>query len=70
MLGSGSAIPSCRSNSTRPAWPLLKERHRRRSSGASTRDEWADQFADSDACVTPVLSPWEAHEHPSTTSGA
>ncbi|HSV38018.1 MAG TPA: CaiB/BaiF CoA-transferase family protein [Nocardioidaceae bacterium] len=29
-----------------------------------TRDEWAEVFADSDACVTPVLSPWEAHDHP------
>lgn len=29
-----------------------------------TRDEWAAFFADSDACVSPVLSPWEAHEHP------
>jgi alpha-methylacyl-CoA racemase len=29
-----------------------------------TRDEWAEHFADSDACVTPVLSPWEAHAHP------
>ena len=29
-----------------------------------TRQEWADVFADVDACVTPVLSPWEAHEHP------
>jgi alpha-methylacyl-CoA racemase len=29
-----------------------------------TRDEWAQTFAESDACVTPVLSPWEAHEHP------
>ncbi|KAA1427677.1 CaiB/BaiF CoA transferase family protein [Nocardioides antri] len=28
------------------------------------RDEWAAVFADSDACVTPVLSPFEAHEHP------
>ncbi len=28
-----------------------------------TRDEWAVVFANSDACVTPVLSPWEAHEH-------
>jgi len=28
-----------------------------------TRDEWAEVFADSDACVSPVLSPWEAHEH-------
>ncbi|MEZ0049430.1 alpha-methylacyl-CoA racemase [Mycobacterium sp. MAA66] len=29
-----------------------------------TRDEWAEAFADIDACVSPVLSPWEAHEHP------
>ena len=29
-----------------------------------TRDEWAEVFAESDACVAPVLSPWEAHEHP------
>lgn len=28
-----------------------------------TRAEWAEVFANSDACVTPVLSPWEAHEH-------
>nr|WP_228537472.1 CaiB/BaiF CoA-transferase family protein [Nocardia sp. XZ_19_231] len=29
-----------------------------------SRDEWAAVFADSDACVSPVLSPWQAHEHP------
>jgi alpha-methylacyl-CoA racemase len=29
-----------------------------------TRDEWAAHFADTDACVTPVLNPFEAHEHP------
>lgn len=29
-----------------------------------SRDEWTEVFASSDACVTPVLSPWEAHEHP------
>lgn len=29
-----------------------------------TRDEWAEVFADVDACVAPVLSPWEAHLHP------
>jgi alpha-methylacyl-CoA racemase len=31
---------------------------------ARTRDEWADLFAGSDACVTPVLTPWEAPGHP------
>lgn len=29
-----------------------------------SRDDWSAIFADSDACVTPVLSPWEAHLHP------
>jgi alpha-methylacyl-CoA racemase len=29
-----------------------------------SRAEWAAIFAESDACVTPVLSPWEAYEHP------
>jgi alpha-methylacyl-CoA racemase len=28
------------------------------------REEWAEIFAGSDACVAPVLSPWEAPEHP------
>lgn len=29
-----------------------------------TRDEWTEIFSESDACVSPVLSPWEAHKHP------
>ncbi len=29
-----------------------------------TRDEWAAVFDGSDACVTPVLTPWEAPDHP------
>lgn len=29
-----------------------------------TRDEWAEVFAETDACVTPVLTPWEASGHP------
>ncbi|KKC06860.1 CaiB/BaiF CoA transferase family protein [Mycobacterium nebraskense] len=29
-----------------------------------SRAEWTEIFAGSDACVSPVLSPWEAHEHP------
>lgn len=32
------------------------------------RDEWAEIFADSDACVAPVLSMREAHEHPHLAS--
>ena len=44
-------------------WPALKQRFaeifRRR-----TRDEWAAAFARSDACVSPVLTPDEAAQHP------
>ena len=29
-----------------------------------TRAAWQTLFEGSDACVAPVLSPWEAHEHP------
>jgi alpha-methylacyl-CoA racemase len=29
-----------------------------------TRDQWAEVFDGTDACVAPVLSPWEAHRHP------
>ena len=29
-----------------------------------TRDEWAQLFDGTDACVTPVLTPWEAPHHP------
>ncbi len=29
-----------------------------------SRDEWTAVFAGSDACVSPVLTPWEAHTHP------
>lgn len=45
------------------AWPRLRERLAERFA-QRTRDEWVEVFADSDACVTPVLSPWEAPTHP------
>jgi alpha-methylacyl-CoA racemase len=45
------------------AWPEMKKLIGD-AFGQKTRAEWTDIFADSDACVTPVLSPWEAHEHP------
>lgn len=47
----------------RNAWPHIKmiiaAKFKERS-----RDAWAQVFAATDACVTPVLSPWEAHKHP------
>ncbi len=47
----------------RAGWPVL----RRRIAAAfalRSRDEWSDVFADSDACVAPVLSMAEAPDHP------
>jgi alpha-methylacyl-CoA racemase len=47
----------------RASWPSMKRRFadvfRSRS-----REEWTRVFADGDACVTPVLSPEEAAQHP------
>jgi alpha-methylacyl-CoA racemase len=45
------------------AWPDMKKLIGQ-TFAQKTRAEWTEIFADSDACVTPVLSPWEAHEHP------
>ena len=44
-------------------WPELKARIAEVFMTRS-RDEWAAHFVDTDACVTPVLSPFAAHEHP------
>ncbi|SMD24603.1 CaiB/BaiF CoA transferase family protein [Kibdelosporangium aridum] len=44
-------------------WPELREQ----LAGAfkqRSRDEWAEIFADVDACVAPVLTPQEAPDHP------
>jgi alpha-methylacyl-CoA racemase len=49
------------------AWPELKKLIGD-AFGQKTRAEWTSIFADSDACVVPVLSPWEAHEHPHNRS--
>ncbi len=44
-------------------WP---EQHERIAAAFATRgrDEWAEAFAGTDACVTPVLEPGEAAAHP------
>lgn len=44
-------------------WPELRERFAA-VLGTRTRDEWADTFDGSDACVMPILSPEEAPDHP------
>jgi alpha-methylacyl-CoA racemase len=47
----------------RASWPAQKARLAEVFAGR-TRDEWAEVFAGSDACVAPVLSLLEAPEHP------
>jgi alpha-methylacyl-CoA racemase len=46
----------------RAAWPGIRDALAA-AIGARTRDEWAETFADTDACATPVLSFAEALEH-------
>jgi alpha-methylacyl-CoA racemase len=47
----------------RAQWPAMKERFAQIFK-SKTRDEWDAIFDGTDACATPVLSPWEAHLHP------
>jgi len=47
----------------RPRWPELRSAIGA-AIGRRTRDEWADLFADRDACVAPVLDMGEAPAHP------
>ena len=47
----------------RSQWPAMKERFAA-IFATRTRDEWTEQFANLDACVTPVLTTWEARTHP------
>ncbi len=44
-------------------WPALKEKVQA-AFLTKSRDEWCQIFADSDACVTPVLAMSEARDHP------
>jgi alpha-methylacyl-CoA racemase len=44
-------------------WPDMKQRFATLFK-QNTRDEWATTMAGTDACVTPVLSPSEAAQHP------
>ncbi|MBB3046236.1 alpha-methylacyl-CoA racemase [Litorivivens lipolytica] len=44
-------------------WPAMKERFAE-VFATRTRDEWAELFADCDACVTPVLAAGELKDHP------
>jgi alpha-methylacyl-CoA racemase len=47
----------------RCGWPALRARFTQ-SFLAHPRDHWTKEFADTDACVTPVLAPDEVADHP------
>jgi alpha-methylacyl-CoA racemase len=47
----------------RSGWPVLRQTFTS-AFAARTRDEWAERFAGTDACVTPVLTFEEAAVHP------
>jgi alpha-methylacyl-CoA racemase len=44
-------------------WAALREQFTK-VFASRTRDEWCDLLAGEEACFAPVLSPWEAPEHP------
>jgi alpha-methylacyl-CoA racemase len=48
---------------SRDQWQAMKARFAEIFK-SKTRDEWSAIFNGTDACVVPVLSPWEAHLHP------
>jgi len=53
-----------RTDRTDPStWPVLRQRIAD-VFATRTRDEWTEEFADSDACVAPVLGLGEATRHP------
>ncbi len=55
--------PSLPGQMARDEWPALKARFAEIFK-SKTRDEWTAIFDGTDACVVPVLVPWEAHLHP------
>ena len=58
-----STIEAMPAQMDRAAWPAMKERFAA-VFRTRTRQQWADAFAGTDGCGAPVLSPWEAPEHP------
>ncbi len=63
LAGLGLSQDNLPSRSDAANWPLLKERFAA-VFATKTRDQWADVFGDTDACVAPVLSLTEAPNHP------
>lgn len=63
LAGLGLAGEDLPSQYDAASWPVLRDRFTT-VLAARTRDEWAAVFADTDACVTPVLTLDEAPLHP------
>jgi crotonobetainyl-CoA:carnitine CoA-transferase CaiB-like acyl-CoA transferase len=63
VAGLGLADAGLPSQYDRSGWPLLRERFTEVFKQRS-RDEWAEAFAGTDACVAPVLTASEAPGHP------
>ena len=66
LAGLGLADATLPDQFDRSQWPAMKERFASIFAQRS-RDEWTEIFADTDACVTPVLAPREAARHPYNT---
>ena len=63
LAGLGLADAELPAQHDRARWPELRARFTA-AFATRTRDEWAAVFADTDACVTPVLAFGEAAAHP------
>ena len=63
LKGLGLADEELPGQLDRAGWPRLRERFSQ-VFATETRDEWAQRFSGTDACVTPVLTFAEAASHP------
>lgn len=63
LAGLGLSAEELPDQMDRSGWPVTRARFAE-VFATRTRDEWAEVFAGTDACVTPVLSFAEAAEHP------
>jgi alpha-methylacyl-CoA racemase len=67
LTGLGLADAGLPGQLDRAGWPVLRERFAATFASRS-REEWERVFADTDACVSPVLSLAEAPRHPHATA--
>jgi alpha-methylacyl-CoA racemase len=67
LAGLGLSADDLPGQYDRAGWPVLRERFAELFA-TRTRDQWAEAFTGSDACVAPVLSPAEAPDHPHNTA--